>query len=508
VFGPFKDPQEEDFACRVDAYVRRAREENKILSKEHVRELKFELLVMAKDSRLPPETALRIIDEKLCPDRESLPEQIETPKENSIPASGSRLVSSDLDDLYRRVINRDTLLKKLVELKAPDQIIRDETLMLREAYDALISREEKLSIQTALAALSDNVKRGPTPVTAGSIEVLDIIHIARGNEPATIELCVGDLTTLAAGDSVDVLVVSAYPDVYGPLPGSLIGALDNKGISVGQLATQKEVDLRHVFSCWMSREVLNPAAGIHFRRILCYEPLYRGTPAMQVGDIFRSLAPFVGGSPPVRTVAMPLVATGYQGVPADQMLRLIVDAAAHWMSVGLPLTRLKIACLPGPNVESLRDTFGELKGIYSKPVSSALPLYKYHIFLSYAHANAVEVAWLEQQLLEHKPDLRLFVDRKDLNAGSAWQQEIFESLDDCEKVLAVYSPAYLASKVCLEEFNIALCRHREASKPVLAPLYLYSAGLPTYMKIIQYWDCREFNRAAILRVVGELAGGF
>ena len=190
------------------------------------------------------------------------------------------------------------------------------------------------------------------------------------------------------------------------------------------------------------------------------------------------------------------------------MLRLIVDAAAHWMSVGLPLIRLKIACLPGPNVESLRDTFGVLKAAYSKPASSAPPLYKYQIFLSYAHANAAEVAWLEQRLLEHKPDLRLFLDRKDLNAGSAWQQEIFESLDDCEKVVAVYSPAYLASKVCLEEFNIALCRHREASHSVLAPLYLYSAGLPTYMKIIQYWDCREFDQAAILRVAGELAGGF
>ena len=265
MFGPFKDPREEDFARRVDAYVRRAREENKILSEELVKELKFELLVMAKDSGLPPETVLKIVDEQLRPDRESSPKQIETSKESSIPVSGSRLASSALNDLYRRVINRDTRLKKLIELKAPDLIIRNETLMLREAYDALVSREEKMSVQAALAALSDNVKRRPAPIAAGSIAVLDTIRIARGNEPATIELCVGDLTTLAAGDSVDVLVVSAYPDSYGPLPGSLIAALDSRGISVGQLAAQKEVDLRQVFSCWMSQEVLNPAAGIHFR---------------------------------------------------------------------------------------------------------------------------------------------------------------------------------------------------------------------------------------------------
>ena len=57
-----------------------------------------------------------------------------------------------------------------------------------------------------------------------------------------------------------------------------------------------------------------------------------------------------------------------------------------------------------------------------------------------------------------KPDVRVFLDRQDIDAGRGWQQVIFEALDDCRMVVAVYSPPYLLSKVCKEEFNIALFR--------------------------------------------------
>src|ERR687892_194735 len=50
---------------------------------------------------------------------------------------GVRFATSDLNDLYRRVINRNNRLKKLIELKAPDVIIRNEKRMLQEAVDAL-----------------------------------------------------------------------------------------------------------------------------------------------------------------------------------------------------------------------------------------------------------------------------------------------------------------------------------------------------------------------------------
>jgi len=54
-----------------------------------------------------------------------------------VPLEGGRFATSDLNDLYRRVINRNNRLKKLIELKAPEIIIRNEKRMLQEAVDAL-----------------------------------------------------------------------------------------------------------------------------------------------------------------------------------------------------------------------------------------------------------------------------------------------------------------------------------------------------------------------------------
>jgi DNA-directed RNA polymerase subunit beta' len=54
-----------------------------------------------------------------------------------VPLDGGRFATSDLNDLYRRVINRNNRLRKLIELKAPDIIIRNEKRMLQEAVDAL-----------------------------------------------------------------------------------------------------------------------------------------------------------------------------------------------------------------------------------------------------------------------------------------------------------------------------------------------------------------------------------
>ena len=55
-----------------------------------------------------------------------------------VPLDGGRFATSDLNDLYRRVINRNNRLKKLLELGAPDIIVRNEKRMLQESVDALL----------------------------------------------------------------------------------------------------------------------------------------------------------------------------------------------------------------------------------------------------------------------------------------------------------------------------------------------------------------------------------
>jgi hypothetical protein len=132
------------------------------------------------------------------------------------------------------------------------------------------------------------------------------------------------------------------------------------------------------------------------------------------------------------------------------------------------------------------DLLGELSDSSSKT--------RYDFFLSYAHDDSSEADWLHSELLRMDPNLRVFIDKGGLKPGSAWQQEIYEAIDDSKRVLTLLSPSYLSSKVCIEEFNITICRHREATDSVLFPMLLYSVQLPTYMKLLQHIDCREFNQ--------------
>src|SRR5688500_15553716 len=80
-----------------------------------------------------------------------------------VPLDGGRFATSGLNDLYRRVINRNYRMKKLIELKAPDVIIRNEKRMLQEAVDALFDNGRRGRVlrganSRPLKSLSDTLK--------------------------------------------------------------------------------------------------------------------------------------------------------------------------------------------------------------------------------------------------------------------------------------------------------------------------------------------------------------
>ncbi|MFO0752510.1 MAG: DNA-directed RNA polymerase subunit beta' [Thermodesulfovibrionales bacterium] len=80
-----------------------------------------------------------------------------------VPLDGGRFATSDLNDLYRRVINRNNRLKRLMELKAPSVIIKNEKRMLQEAVDALFDNSKRSKVlkaggKRALKSLSDMIK--------------------------------------------------------------------------------------------------------------------------------------------------------------------------------------------------------------------------------------------------------------------------------------------------------------------------------------------------------------
>ncbi len=83
-----------------------------------------------------------------------------------VPLDGGRFATSDINDLYRRVINRNNRLKKLIELGAPEIICRNEKRMLQEAVDALI----------------DNGRRGKPISGAGNRELKSLSALLRGKQ--------------------------------------------------------------------------------------------------------------------------------------------------------------------------------------------------------------------------------------------------------------------------------------------------------------------------------------
>ncbi len=80
-----------------------------------------------------------------------------------VPLDGGRFATSDLNDLYRRVINRNNRLARLLELKAPEIIVRNEKRMLQEAVDSLLDTGRRGKAMTgankrALKSLADMIK--------------------------------------------------------------------------------------------------------------------------------------------------------------------------------------------------------------------------------------------------------------------------------------------------------------------------------------------------------------
>ncbi|HKL77635.1 MAG TPA: DNA-directed RNA polymerase subunit beta', partial [Gammaproteobacteria bacterium] len=80
-----------------------------------------------------------------------------------VPLDGGRFATSDLNDLYRRVINRNNRLKRLLDLKAPEIIVRNEKRMLQEAVDAMLDNGRRGKVMTGpnkrpLKSLADMIK--------------------------------------------------------------------------------------------------------------------------------------------------------------------------------------------------------------------------------------------------------------------------------------------------------------------------------------------------------------
>jgi len=211
-----------------------------------------------------------------------------------------------------------------------------------------------------------------------------ISEIIVNNQPgdrSTIQLLQGDLTAIPVEHATDILVVSAFPGDYRPVPKTLMAAFDDKHLNIGALAEHKMVDLTAQLGCWLS-EPLSTAQQhqFNFRQILCFEPGHSvQSDQTIVGNIFRCINTFAFEEA-VRVVAMPVVASGNQRIPLEKMLPSLLDAAIFWLGSGLPLDTIKLVLYSdaqvdtaSPIFENFRRSF-ELKSIGEVELETDRPI--------------------------------------------------------------------------------------------------------------------------------------
>ena len=316
-------------------------------------------------------------------------------------------------------------------------------------------------------------------------------------------------------------------------------ALQEKGLTVGDLASDKMIDLRESVGCWLSKPLSAALQNkLHFRQLLCFEPGQRvNDPGQVVGNIFRCLNNFVFDSD-INSIAMPVIASGYQKVPLEKMLPVLIDNARFWLSNGLPLDFIKIVVHRSEHVTIATEIFRQRSGIsptsngekdgdkpefppgadkgmgklhrqenaeiitgpparpaVSDPVTSfgfGNPGVGFDYFISYAHTQSSLIQHFVDLLLKHNPKLKIFYDKSSIPAGGLWLRQISDAIAKARKVLIFLSPDYSGSMVCWDEFQCAKLIEYNSKAPVIQTIYLTSdPALPPIMGIHSYIDCRE-----------------
>ncbi len=205
---------------------------------------------------------------------------------------------------------------------------------------------------------------GPPPGSGGRLRLVSRIVVEDSSGTRrSLELLVGDITHAEPEDPVDLLAISAFPNDYAPLHGTVIRSLSERGVSVRALARRKARDWRADWQCWISDAF--PAAGLGISRLLCFEHRGIGEPENLVGNVFRSasewllLAGAQGSSK--GTLRLPLLAAGLQRHDRCVMLRAIVRQAHLHLLAGLPVANVQVVLREfSPDLPRLCVAFGEL----------------------------------------------------------------------------------------------------------------------------------------------------
>lgn len=377
------------------------------------------------------------------------------------------------------------------------------------------------------------------------MQLLSQIDIQRPQGNAAIQLLQGDLSFIPAEHAVDILAMSAFPGEYTALEGSLMRALQDRGLQVAAMAQQKEVDLRSQLNCWLSKPLsAADQQKFNFKRILCFEPGEKiKEPEEAVGDIFRCINSFAFDEDK-NEIAMPIIATGYQKIPMQKILPALLQAAYFWLQNGLPVRSFKLVVYRQRQADEALPIFETFKNnmqdstaeqsagsdeeesqTAEEPMADEADIERamddspagitepaavkngYDYFLSYAHVHSKDVQYFVDEMRSKKKDLNIFYDKDSIPPGGLWIQQISTAIQKADKVLVFLSPDYDRSPVCWDEFQCAKLMEYNLKKSVIQTIYLYGhkeTAMPLIMGIYSYIDCREGSTEKIGACIQQL----
>ncbi|MCF1439051.1 MAG: DNA-directed RNA polymerase subunit beta', partial [Shewanella sp.] len=197
-----------------------------------------------------------------------------------VPLDGGRFATSDLNDLYRRVINRNNRLKRLLELAAPDIIVRNEKRMLQESVDALL----------------DNGRRGRAITGSNKRPLKSLADMIKGKQGRFRQNLLGKRVDYSGRSVITVgptlrlhqcgLPKKMALELFKPF---IYGKLEGRGLATTIKAAKKMVE-REVAEVWdvldeVIREhpvLLNRAPTLHRLGIQAFEPVLIEGKAIQL----------------------------------------------------------------------------------------------------------------------------------------------------------------------------------------------------------------------------------
>ena len=286
-----------------------------------------------------------------------------------VQLEGGRFATSDLNDLYRRVINRNNRLKRLLELNAPGIIVQNEKRMLQEAVDALI----------------DNGRRGRPVAGPGNRPLKSLSHLLKGKQGRFRQNLLGKRVDYSGRSVIDVgpnlkmnqmgLPVPMAMELFKPF---IMHELTKRGLATNVKAAKRLIDKRDnkvfdVLEDVISEHpvLLNRAPTLHRLGIQAFEPVLVSGKAMRLHPLVCAAynADFDGDQ---MAIHVPL------SDEAQAEARLLMLAAHHILSPrdGEPIVAPSQDMVIGSYYMTTEDKAREGEGMIFKDANEAYMAYK------------------------------------------------------------------------------------------------------------------------------------